>query len=262
MLRFGAARGDVVSVLALPEDDEADDARRHSTRLRTPGAVLESEEEKTLSYGALYHPWLLGPEVEGAGVRSTPPDGAACGTIARRTLRDGAWAAPANERVPAVRTVVPPLEKSQQARLADHNVNVFGEEPGGVLTLGASTLARNSDFEPISTRRLLILIRRLTLREGPELVFENNTPLLRRRIAEQFDALLGGLFKRGAFAGATPEEGYRVRTGPSVNPPGQVERGRLVIELRVAPARPMKFLTVRLVQRGNQSPSVVETGAI
>jgi hypothetical protein len=262
MLRFGAARGDVVSVLALPEDDEADDARRHSTRLRTPGAVLESEEEKTLSYGALYHPWLLGPEVEGAGVRSTPPDGAACGTIARRTLRDGAWAAPANERVPAVRTVVPPLEKSQQARLADHNVNVFGEEPGGVLTLGASTLARNPDFEPISTRRLLILIRRLTLREGPELVFENNTPLLRRRIAEQFDALLGGLFKRGAFAGATPEEGYRVRTGPSVNPPGQVERGRLVIELRVAPARPMKFLTVRLVQRGNQSPSVVETGAI
>ena len=261
MLRFGAARGDVLSVLALPEQDQPDDAHRHVNRLRSPGAVLNYDEERTLSYGALYYPWLLGPVDDGERITPMPPDGAACGMIADRTLRDGAWMAPANQSLATVRTVVPPLSSDERAELGASPLNVFTETPDGVLTLGTATLARDPDLEPITTRRLLILVRRLAQREGPALVFENNTPLLRRRIAEQFDDVLRRLFDRGAFAGATPSEGYRVVTDESVNPPGQVERGRLVVELRIAPARPLTFLTVRLVQRSGQRPTVPQTGA-
>lgn len=260
MLRFGAARGDVLSVLALPEQDQPDDAHRHVNRLRSPGAVLNYDEERTLSYGALYYPWLLGPVDDGERITPMPPDGAACGMIADRTLRDGAWMAPANQSLATVRTVVPPLSSDERAELGASPLNVFTETPDGVLTLGTATLARDPDLEPITTRRLLILVRRLAQREGPALVFENNTPLLRRRIAEQFDDVLRRLFDRGAFAGATPSEGYRVVTDESVNPPGQVERGRLVVELRIAPARPLTFLTVRLVQRSGQQPAVREPG--
>ena len=260
MLRFGAARGDVLSVLALPEQDQPDDAHRHVNRLRSPGAVLNHDEERTLSYGALYYPWLLGPVDDGERITPMPPDGAACGMIADRTLRDGAWMAPANQSLATVRTVVPPLSSDERAELGASPLNVFTETPDGVLTLGTATLARDPDLEPITTRRLLILVRRLAQREGPALVFENNTPLLRRRIAEQFDDVLRRLFDRGAFAGATPSEGYRVVTDESVNPPGQVERGRLVVELRIAPARPLTFLTVRLVQRSGQQPAVREPG--
>ena len=258
MLRFGAARGDVLSVLALPEQDQPDDARRHVNRLRSPGAVLNYDEERTLSYGALYYPWLLGPVDDGERITPMPPDGAACGMIADRTLRDGAWMAPANQSLATVRTVVPPLSSDERAELGASPLNVFTETPDGILTLGTATLARDPDLEPITTRRLLILVRRLAQREGPALVFENNTPLLRRRIAEQFDDVLRRLFDRGAFAGATPSEGYRVVTDESVNPPGQVERGRLVVELRIAPARPLTFLTVRLVQHSGQQPAVRE----
>jgi hypothetical protein len=260
MLRFGAARGDVLSVLALPEQDQPDDAHRHVNRLRSPGAVLNYDEERTLSYGALYYPWLLGPVDDGERITPMPPDGAACGMIADRTLRDGAWMAPANQSLATVRTVVPPLSSDERAELGASPLNVFTETPDGVLTLGTATLARDPDLEPITTRRLLILVRRLAQREGPALVFENNTPLLRRRIAEQFDDVLRRLFDRGAFAGATPSDGYRVVTDESVNPPGQVERGRLVVELRIAPARPLTFLTVRLVQRSGQQPAVREPG--
>ena len=260
MLRFGAARGDVLSVLALPEQDQPDDAHRHVNRLRSPGAVLNYDEERTLSYGALYYPWLLGPVDDGERITPMPPDGAACGMIADRTLRDGAWMAPASQSLATVRTVVPPLSSDERAELGASPLNVFTETPDGVLTLGTATLARDPDLEPITTRRLLILVRRLAQREGPALVFENNTPLLRRRIAEQFDDVLRRLFDRGAFAGATPSEGYRVVTDESVNPPGQVERGRLVVELRIAPARPLTFLTVRLVQRSGQQPAVREPG--
>jgi hypothetical protein len=34
-----------------------------------------------------------------------------------------------------------------------------------------------------------------------------------------------------------------------------------VVELRIAPARPLKFLTVRLVQRSGQRPVVRESAA-
>jgi hypothetical protein len=261
MLRFGAARGNVLSVLALPEQVQPDDARRHVSRLRTPGAVLNYGEERTLSYGALYYPWLLGPVDDGERITPMPPDGAACGMIADRTLRDGAWMAPANQSLATVRTVVPPLSSDERAELGASPLNVFTETPDGVLTLDTATLARDPDLEPITTRRLLILVRRLAQREGPALVFENNTPLLRRRIAEQFDDVLRRLFDRGAFAGTTPSEGYRVVTDERVNPPEQVERGRLAVELRIAPARPLKFLTVRLVQRSGQRPTVPRTGA-
>ncbi|MEF8817230.1 MAG: hypothetical protein V5A58_10605, partial [Salinibacter sp.] len=262
MLRFGAARGDVLSVLALPEQDQPDDARRHANRLRTPGAVLNYDEKRTLSYGALYYPWLLGPADDGGRITPMPPDGAACGMIADRTLRDGAWMAPANQALAAVRTVVPPLSSDERADLEISPINTFTETPDGVLTLGTATLARDPDLQPITARRLLILVRRLAQREGPALVFENNTPLLRRRIAEQFDDVLRRLFDRGAFAGARPSDGYRVVVDESVNPPRQVERGRLVVELRVAPARPLKFLTVRLVQRSGQQPAVSEPGTV
>lgn len=262
MLRFAAARKDVLSVLSLPESDQVDEARRHATRLRTPGAVLETQEENSLSFGALYYPWLLSPVEDGRQLVPTPPGAAACGTIADRTLRDGAWVAPANQSLASTQSVVPPIAADEPADLNARNVNVFAEGPGGIRTLTAATLARNSDLEPISTRRLLSLVRRLALREGPELVFENNTPLLRRRIAEQFDDLLRRLFERGAFAGTRPSEGYRVVTGSSVNPPEEVERGRLVVELRIAPSRPLKFLTVRLVQRGDGTTVAGEGTAV
>jgi hypothetical protein len=262
MLRFAAAREDVLAVLSLPEEEQAEDARRHVTRLRTPGAVLASGEEQTLSYGALYYPWLLQPVDGGDRLVPTPPGGAAVGMIADQTLREGAWTAPANETLAAVRTVVPPPSPGDRADLSDRAVNVFSDEsPDGILTLTASTLARDPDLASLPARRLLILVRRLALREGPDLVFENNTPLLRRRIAEQFDDLLRRLFERGAFAGTQPSEGYRVVTGAGINPPEQVERGRLVVELRVAPSRPAKFLTVRLVQRGSRTTAAGEAAA-
>ena len=258
MLRLGAARGDLLSVCALPATDESRDALRHGTRLRSPGAVLNADEMRTLSFGALYYPWLLGPAAEEGPVGPLPPDGAACGMIAGRTLRDGAWAAPAHIPLAGASAVVPPPSSAERADLEASPINVFAGAPEGVLTLGAATLARDPDLEPISTRRLLSLVRRLVQREGPTLVFENNTPLLRRRVAEQLDEVLRRLFDRGAMAGATPSEGYRIVADERVNPPPQGGQGRLVVELRVAPARPLTFLTVRLVQRSGEGPSVVE----
>ena len=57
---------------------------------------------------------------------------------------------------------------------------------------------------------------------------------------------------RGAFAGNSPQEAFRLRVDSSVNTPQSIDAGRLIIEIAVAPAQPMRFLTVRLVQSGER----------
>ena len=64
--------------------------------------------------------------------------------------------------------------------------------------------------------------------------------------------MLGELFPRGAFAGATPAAPSSVVTDEHAEHAACVDQGRFIVELRVAPSLPMTFLTVRLVQSGDR----------
>jgi phage tail sheath protein FI len=89
-------------------------------------------------------------------------------------------------------------------------------------------------------------------------VFEPNSGSFRRRVQADFEAMLGSLFTRGAFAGATPRSAYQVVTDDSINTPQSTDQGRFVVELRVAPSLPMRFLTVRLLHAADRALALVE----
>ena len=124
-------------------------------------------------------------------------------------------------------------------------------EPRGVLSLTADTLSADPELRPIGVRRLLTLLRRAAILHGTGYVFDPNDDTLRRDVQRGFAGLLGQLYARGAFAGATPDEGFRVVTGSPPNTPQSIDAGRLLVELRVAPSQPLAFLDVRLVQAGD-----------
>lgn len=243
LLRLCAARGDLMAVLALPTAYGADEAIDHAARLQRLGPG----EERALSYGALYHPWVVA--LDGAtGIETTPPDGPMAGIIADRAIRRGAWIAPANTPLQKALALTPALGAARRIDLAQAGVNLITKEARGFLQTGAETLSLDPDLRQVNVRRLLILIRRLALRQGVRYVFEPNDAALRRTVERVFESHLGDLFQRGAFAGARAETAFQVDCGPAVNPPQAVETGRFVVELRVAPSLPMRFLTVRLVQ--------------
>ena len=258
LLRICAARGDLLAVLSLPEHFREDDALNYLGRLKSQrdfsGGVLplNAGEAHAFSYAAVYHPWLIVRE-ESAGLRTTPPDGAATGIVARRSLARGAWIAPANELFSGVVALTPRVDPRRHLDLLLAQLNLVRQEPAGFLALNADTLSDEPDLRPINVRRLLILLRRAALRLGMTYVFEPNDGTLRRVVQGAFESLLGRLFARGAFAGDTPESAYQVVTNDTVNPPQSVERGRFFVDLKVAPALPMSFLTVRLVQIGERA---------
>lgn len=276
-LRMAAASGDLFVALSMPRHFETAEALRYAQRLRAvrqPPGIADAQafgfnEARALSYGAMYFPWLqsdargsqktTGPEQRNrtAPGRVIPPDGVAVGVLAARASLRGAWIAAANEPMKDVVALTPSIPAGDRQILQDAQINLLRNDPRGFFALSADTLALDAELRQINVRRLLILLRRLALRRGTMYVFEPNGPVLRRSIQRGFDLLMTELFNRGAFAGATPAQAFRVVTDEGVNPRGSVEAGRLFVELRVAPSLPMRFIAVRLAQNGERL-SVVE----
>jgi hypothetical protein len=252
--RLAAARADLVAVLGLPRHYRPAEALEHRRALAD---LLDRTGSRTSSYTALYHPWIVVREADGS-LRGSGPEGAACGTIAARTLARGAWVAPANQVIRNALALDPAPSTEEQAVLYDAAINVLGQTARGFVVLGAQTLSPDPEPMPLNVRRLLIVLRRLALREGQTYVFAPHSPAFRRRVKTGFDRHLAGMFARGAFAGNDPASAYQVVVDESVNPPSAVEQGRLVVELKVAPSQPLAYIVVRLIQSGPGTVTVQE----
>jgi hypothetical protein len=279
VLRLCAARGDIFAVLGLPAHYRDQQTLEHLKKLRyLTGLSRESRidlevpvlgfaEASALSYGAVYHPWLT--ELEPASIvqatrasapslRDLPPDGAILGVYAERSLNRGAWVAPANQALRNVLTLSPRLNPNRRLELLEGYLNPIWQEPHGILCLSAQTLSLDPDLSEVNVRRLLSLLRRLALQVGSRLVFESNDGVLQRLAERLFENALEQMFKRGAFKGRTSASSYRVRAGSDLNPPANLETGRFMVEIQVAPSKPLYFLTVRLIQNGNQGLLIEE----
>ena len=292
VLRMCAARGDLFAILSLPRGTTPAASLAHLDAVRetlvpTEGAgarwaAPDADELGLLSFGAVYHPWIVtvaDPAAEGIArdrdalplggpidhvappgrhptatgePRALPPDGAVMGVHAARARERGAWVAAANAPLLDVVAIDGPVGDDDLLRLHAGGVNVVRRTPAGFLVLASHTLSQDRVLRKANVRRLLALLRRIALLYGPDYVFEPNGGALRRRIQRGFETLLALLFSRGAFAGDRAADAYRVEVGDPPNAPTGVDAGRLVIDLKVAPAVPLEFMTVRMVRTGDR----------
>ena len=246
------------AVLAMPEHYRDGEAISHSTELKSQ---LFGSEQGAYSFGALYHPWLIGHEEDDLlNLRSNPPDGAMAGVIAMRSAQRGPWISPANEPLHGVVDMTPSIARSSRQALQDSLINLVRQEPDGFLCLCELTLSDDPDLSSINVRRLLSFLRKTALRVGVNYVFEPNTNEFRRSVQRGFEILFDKLLLLGAFAGRTSREAYQVVTDSTVNTRQTADKGQFVVELRVAPSVPLRFLTVRLTQSADRT-FVTEGGA-
>ncbi len=260
LLRWVLARGDAIALLSLPAGASSTEALSHRERLLRASLpaddgvpALLGTEHAALGLAALHHGGVLQRTAEGALVRRVA-DGAVAGLIARRTLARGAWIAPANEALRGVVALADEATPAAAGALLDARVNVLATTPRGLVPLNADTLGPGpvDDLRPLSARRLLQLLRRLALREGQAWVFEPHDGAFRRGVQRSLEALLRGLFERGAFAGRRADDSFQVvAASEALNNRASVDAGRFIVELRVAPAEPMVFVTIRLVRSGD-----------
>jgi phage tail sheath protein FI len=251
-----AARADLVALLSVPQHYDVPAVLDWHLQLTSASALAGSVTSAVtpLSYAAYWHPWLqvsepVAPLLD--PLRTVPPDGAVAGMIAARELARGIWVAPSaiGLRGPVALaaesggTTVGALTENETVRLFDAHANVIRQRPGSFAPICAHTLAEGELLQ-LSVRRMLIWLRKVALRVGQRYTFEVNNDRFRQLVQRRFERLVAELTARGAF------HAFRVVTDAGVNTADDLDNGRLIVALQVAPSSPVEFITINLLRTG------------
>ncbi|MGH7392796.1 MAG: phage tail sheath subtilisin-like domain-containing protein [Candidatus Rokuibacteriota bacterium] len=239
---------------------DAPGKRTRDTPTTEPAEVqdfLRNQITTKTSYGALYYPWLEIPDPVGAGKnprRFVPPSGFVAGLYARIDGTRGVWKAPAGTEATVIGALGPEyaVTDSEQDILNPYGVNCVRQFPGpGLVVWGARTMGTQSDpeYRYIPVRRYAIYLEQSIYHGTQYAVFEPNDFPLWDSLKANIEDFMMGEFRKGALAGRTPEEAFEVRCDADLNPPSEVNAGRVNMEVKFAPLKPAEFVIIRISQK-------------
>lgn len=208
------------------------------------------------SHAAIYHPWLrIADPLHPGQTRLAPPSGTIAGLIARTDAARGVWKAPAglDAKLEAVVALDRVLTDAESGPLNARGINCLRSFPtSGFVAWGGRTLAGDdqsaSDFKYIPVRRTALFIEESVARGTKWALFEPNDEPLWARLRLCVGEFLDGLFRQGAFQGATPREAYFVKCGRDTTTPADIGSGIVHVEVGFAPLRAAEFVVLRVQQ--------------
>ncbi len=240
------------AVLDLPQTATAPD---ELTRGTADGGVRPRTTDRGIA--AAYAPWI---EVSNPGDRSRiaiGPSGHLCGLYAQTDAQRGVHKAPANASLRGVLGLTHRFSDGDQAVLNPAGINCLRIFPDGIRVWGARTLGPASgDYRYVPVRRLTLMIAE-SIRQGTRwVVFEPNDLTLWKAIRRDVGAFLHTLWRDGALAGATPDEAYFVKCDAETTTQADIDEGRVIAQVGIAPVKPAEFVIIRIGQ--STSDSVTE----
>ncbi|HEX6151485.1 phage tail sheath family protein [Nocardioides sp.] len=178
---------------------------------------------------------------------SRPCAAAVAGVYARTDRRRGVWKAPAGGDAKLLRPLSRALTDSQADELNQRHVNALREFPGtGAVVWGARTASTDPEWKYVPVRRLFLFLERSIERGLQWVVFEPNAESTWAQVRLSVSAFLHDLWRQGAFAGTTPDEGYFLRCDQTTMTQNDIDSGRLIAFIGVAPMKPAEFITFRI----------------
>lgn len=233
----------------------------HAERMRYRIAVLDSGDGQSIAavramrarfdskYAALYYPWLRVQDPVTRREISLPPSGFVCGIYARNDINRAVYKAPANEVVNGAIGAELFLNKSQQDVLNPEGINCFRFFEGRGLRLwGARTISSDPEWKYVNLRRYFIYLERSIDKGTQWAVFEPNGEALWANVRRTIEDFLLNEWQSGALLGDKPEKAYFVRCDRSTMTQNDLDNGRLVCLIGVAPLRPAEFVIFRIGQ--------------
>ena len=117
----------------------------------------------------------------------------------------------------------------------------------GIRLWSARTRAdTDSEWKYIHLRRFAVFLEQ-SIEQGLQwVVFDPNRPRLWTQVRAQVRTFLNAVFRQGAFPAATPEEAFFVRCDRTTMTQADIDSGRLVIHVGIAPIRPAEFVLLRI----------------
>ena len=202
------------------------------------------------TYAAMYHPWL---QMYDAGAKRPaffPPSGAMAGIYARSDNTVGVHKAPANEVVRGCTGLSCNYNNGEQDILNPIGVNLIRSFTGrGIRVWGARTISSNGLWKYLNVRRLFIYVEESIKANTNWVVFEPNSETLWGRVSRTITAFLATCWRDGALAGSSPDQAFFVECGPTTMTQDDIDNGRLICQIGIAPVKPAEFVIFRITQK-------------
>jgi len=212
-------------------------------------SVQVHRDQLDSKYAAVYYPWIkITDPLEKIDI-FTPPGGSIAGIYARSDTERGVHKAPANERLRGAIDVKVRVGKREQDILNPKGINCIRVFPGrGIRIWGARTISSDALWKYVNVRRLFLFLEE-SIDEGTQwVVFEPNDEKLWARVRQTITQFLTRVWKDGALMGTTSEEAFFVKCDRTTMTQDDIDNGRLIVLIGVAPVKPAEFVIFRIAQ--------------
>ena len=233
----------------------------HATNMRYRIAVLDCGNGQTVSavramraqfdskYAAFYFPWVRVIDPITRKEIYLPPSGFVSGIYARSDIERGVIKAPANEVVNMALGFEININKSQQDVLNPEGINCFRFFEGrGNRLWGARTISSDPEWKYVNLRRYFAYVEHSIDRGTQWAVFEPNGEQLWANVRTTIYDFLFNEWQKGALLGDKPEKAFFVRCDRSTMTQNDLDNGRLVCLVGIAPLRPAEFVIFKIGQ--------------
>jgi phage tail sheath protein FI len=218
--------------------------------------VQTQRQQFDTKYAALYHPWVMIPHPFPTNLADIPeypiaPSGHMLGIYARTDIERGVHKAPANEVVRGILGLRRLLNKEQHDMLNPSPVNInvirdFRNNNRGIRVWGGRVITSDPDWKYVNVRRLLIYLEHSIDRGVQWVVFEPNADPLWARVRRTISNFLTTVWRNGALEGTTKEEAFFVKCDRTTMTQADIDNGKLICVIGVAPVKPAEFVIIRI----------------
>lgn len=219
-----------------------------------PGHANESDLQppRDTLYGAFYYPWIQVYDPVSRGPVKVPATGHIAGIYARTDVARGVHKAPANEVVRDATDLEFPVTKGMQDILNPRNVNCirdFRPDGRGIRVWGARTMSSDPQWKYVNVRRLFIFVEE-SIDQGTQwVVFEPNDYTTWARVVRSISNFLRSIWRDGALMGLTEAEAFFVKCDRTTMTQDDIDNGRLICYIGIAPVKPAEFVIFRISQK-------------
>jgi phage tail sheath protein FI len=114
-------------------------------------------------------------------------------------------------------------------------------------------LSSDSSWKYVNVRRIFIYVEASIDRGTQWVVFEPNDEPLWARVRATITNFLTTTWRGGMLQGATPEEAFFVKVDRSTMTQDDIDNGRLICLIGIAPVKPAEFVIFRIQQKTLES---------
>ncbi|MDH5181415.1 MAG: phage tail sheath subtilisin-like domain-containing protein, partial [Gammaproteobacteria bacterium] len=217
---------------------------------QTQGEIREYRSAIDTTRAALYYPWVRSLDPFTGQYINVPPCGSVTGIFARNDVERGVHKAPANEVVRLAGGLEVVLNKAQQEVLNPLGINCLRFFEGrGFRIWGARTATSDPEWKYLNVRRYFAYLER-SIEIGTQwAVFENNGETLWENVRSTIEDFLFNEWRQDHLAGTSPSQAYFVRCDRSTMTQNDLDNGRMICLIGVAPLRPAEFVIFRIGQK-------------